>query len=179
MTSSWINSAGTSSLTRKRARYALFFSSGILCSSQCRMGCTAGLLPITKPCRKLLLLSHTNVKCDWICKEFQPVQPFLTHLFRWLKRMVVWEENNCTFLCISRHTTFVFDWQKASLPPLLNIISISLSYTSEMPPGGLYFSIPRRVNILLAVCSGISSRISMACWNTTNLIHLDKMTCKD
>ncbi len=62
MTSSWINSAGISSLTRNLARYALFFSSGILCNSQCKMGCTTGLWPATKPWRKLLLSRYTHLK---------------------------------------------------------------------------------------------------------------------
>ena len=35
---------------------------------------------------------------------------------------------------------------------------------SAWGPSGLYFSIPSIENILFAVCSGCSSRISMACW---------------
>lgn len=62
MTSSDRNSLGTSNLTRNRARYALFFSSGTRCSSQNKMGWTTGLLPITRPCRKLLL-KQTNPTC--------------------------------------------------------------------------------------------------------------------
>lgn len=38
------------------------------------------------------------------------------------------------------------------------------TYKSDTLPGGLYLRIPRRFNILLAVCSGSSSLISTACW---------------
>lgn len=39
----------------------------------------------------------------------------------------------------------------------------TITYISDRLPGGLYFSIPSKAHILFTVCSGISSRISIAC----------------
>lgn len=40
---------------------------------------------------------------------------------------------------------------------------LRITYTSAMLAGGLYFNKPSTVSILFTVCSGISSRISIAC----------------